>query len=236
MSEQELRDAYNAAASITRTGDGKDVSARLAFKKVLESHLRPEFDAVHYELLKNRSNLRLYQLVRAEFAKRPNAEGFLLSSLSTENDPETQADILQILGHMRSRHAAKLAHAFLEHALVRHREVALFVLGWVGEEQDIATLNKHLVRESETPLRITAAGALRQLTLRLPELKSKVLVCLKTSFEHETNGAVFPWIILVIETIARKDLGLRENKENPDQWLGDIKKARKRTAAFLASL
>jgi len=125
--------------------------------------------------MRNKKYKLLYQTVRAEFYKRSNAEKFVLEKLITESDPDMQANILQILGHLRSQHALNLSCDFLKHDNVRHREVALFVLGWVGGKEDITLLREHMLHEENPHLRITAASAHRQIGWRLPELKNELL-------------------------------------------------------------
>jgi hypothetical protein len=90
--------------------------------------------------------------------------------------------------------------------------------------------------EKNSKLRITAASAHRQIHFRLPELKDKLLGSLKQGFEKETDDEVIPWIIVMIESIALKRLGLREDKQDSDIIHGDLEKAKQKTAKFLAEL
>lgn len=211
------------------------ITRALAFKKMIALHHEPEYLVLFYDLLRNCKIAILRSILRKDFITRPTAECFLLDKSKTEADPYMQAEILQLLGHLKSIHAATLSREYLTHEDVRHREVALFVLGWVGNESDISLLNKHLLNEQYPHLRITAASAHRQIAHRIPELKIKLIRSLKQGFENEKDDEVIPWIIIMIETILIKRLGIREDKDEPDIWHGDLEKAKKKTAQFLAS-
>jgi HEAT repeat protein len=215
---------------------GERITRSFAFIKLLLSDNSPEMINFHYDLLKKRECKDLYYRIRAAFKKRLGAEEFLLKHLPIENDPIVSGDILHLLGGLRSSKAAPLAREFVTHDDSYHREVALYVLGWVGDESDISILGKHLLDEASSRLRITAASAHRQIHFRLPELKDKLLASLKQGFEKETDDEVIPWIIVMIESIALKRLGLREDKEDPYIIHGDLEKAKLKTAKFLAEL
>lgn len=215
---------------------GERIKRSFAFIKLLLSDNSPKVISFHYDLLKKRDCKDIYYDVRAAFKKRPEAEEFLLKQLPTETDPITLGDILHLLGGIRSLHAAPLARQFVNNENDFQREVALYVLGWVGTESDIEILNEHLLSESSSRLRITAASAHRQVYWRLAELKNKLLVSLKRGFEKETDDEVITQIIIMIESIALKRLGLREDKEDPYIIHGDVQKAKVKATKFLAEL
>lgn len=215
---------------------GDNIAEILKFKKILLSDNSPDICNYHYGLLRRRDNMKLYLHIRAAFMDRPNIEEFLLKKLQVENDDRLQADILQILGTIRSSHAVRIARDFINHRNEYHREVASFVLGWVGNKDDIQLLNKHMLNENTTLLRITAASAHRQIAWRIPDIKMNIVYSLKQGFENECSDEVLPWIIIMIETIMVKNLGIREDKQQPDIWHGDLEKAKKKTAQYLATL
>ena len=167
---------------------------------------------------------------------RKNIENFIIQKIETENDNEMLADILQTLGTIKSKKALPIAYDFLNHDNAHHREVALFVIGWLGGKSDIDTLNKHMLNEKAPLLRITAASAHRQIAWRDNNLKSDVLNSLKIGFENETDEKVLSWIIVMIGTVAIKRLGLREDKDDPDKLHGDLQKAKIKTEAFLKTI
>ncbi len=72
-------------------------------KKLLESNDINILD-FHLNLLKNRENKDLYYRMRAYFSDRPKEkiQAFLLDKLDMEQDNVLKADIIQILGHIKS--------------------------------------------------------------------------------------------------------------------------------------
>jgi len=231
MNIEEIANEYNRVNSC-----GDNISEILKFKKLLLSDDSPEIIDYHYELLRRHENKKLYQHVRVAFINRHNIEEFILSKLKTEKDEEMQADILHILGRIKSIHAVDVAHDFLKHNNEHHREVACYVLGWVGNDADISLLNYHMLNESAPLLRITAASAHRQIASRIPDIKMEIIRSLKQGFEHEQDDEVIPWIVIMIETILVKRLGIREDKDDPYIWHGDLNKAKQKTKEFLSKL
>ncbi len=231
-----LEKQYEIANEGRGLSEGEQVKRNMNFIKILLSDNSPDIVNYHYDLLKRREYKDLYYDIRAAIRKRPNIEEFLLLKLKTEKDEGIQADILQLLGGLRSPHARSLARDYINHKNERHREVASFVLGWVGNKDDIHILNEHMLNEEKPLLRKTAASAHRQIASRMPEVKMAIIRSLKQGFEHEQDDEVIPWIIIMIETILIKRLGIREDKDDPYIWHGDLEKAKKKTAQFLASL
>lgn len=236
MDTVRLQKEYEFAKEGEHLSDGERVERNINFVEILLSDNSSETINFHYNLLKKREYKNLYHYIRAAFKKRPEAEGFLLKKLPTETDPLTLGDILHLLGGIRSSHAAPLARQFVNNQNDFQREVALYVLGWVGTESDIEILNEHLLSENSPRLRITAASAHRQMYWRLSELKNKLLISLKQGFEKENDDEVIAWIIIMVESIALKRLGLREDKQDPYIIHGDVQKAKVKTAKFLTEL
>jgi len=217
-------------------GCGDNISEILKFKKLLLSDNSPDVYDFHYELIRKRKNTKLYLHLRAALMDRPEIEKFLLVKIKSEQDDKMIADILQILGTIQSPQAVKIARNFVNHDSEYDREVSLFVLGWTGEKEDIALLRKHLLEEKSSSLQITAASAHRQIALRKPELKMEIIESLKHCFSTELNDDVTAWIIIMISTIMETKLGIREDKQQPDVWHGDLEKAKIKTKVFLDSL
>lgn len=235
MDINELEKEYEFAKEAENI-PGVRITRNMNFVKNILSENTPQIISFHYDLLKKREYKDLYYDVRAAFKKRPEAEEFLIEKLSIENDPITLGDILHILGLIRSPHAASLARTFAGSNNDYQREVALYVLGWVGNESDIEILNTHLLNEESLRLRRTAASAHRQVHFRLHELKNKLLISLKQGFEKEKDDEVIIRIIIMIESIALKRLGLREDKADPYIIHGDVQKAKVKAVKFLAEL
>ncbi|MBC8017397.1 MAG: HEAT repeat domain-containing protein [Verrucomicrobia bacterium] len=231
MNIEEIKNEYDL---VKKSGD--NIAEILKFKKNLLSNNSDEVRNFHYELLREHKNKKLYQHIRAAFIKRTNIEEFLIERLNSEKDDNMQADILHILGRIRSAHAVKIAHDFLKHENEYHREVASYVLGWVGNKDDIKLLNYQMLNEKSPWLRITAASAHRQIASRMPEYKMELIRSLKQGFELEQNDEVVPWIIIMIETILITRLGIREDKDDPYIWHGDLEKAKIKTKQLLETI
>ena len=177
-----LQKEYEYATEGEHLSDGERVERNMNFVEILLSDNSSETINYHYNLLKKREYKNFYHYIRAAFKKRPEAEAFLLKRLSMETDPITLGEILHLLGGIRSSYATPLARQFVNNENDFQREVALYVLGWVGTESDIEILNEHLLSERSSHLRITAASAHRQMYWRLAELKNKLLASLKQGF------------------------------------------------------
>jgi len=63
-----------------------------------------------------------------------------------------------------------------------------------------------------------------------------VLQSLKIGFKHEIDDKVLSWIIVMLGTIAVKNLGLREDKDEPDVLHGDLDKAKIKTNKLLETI
>lgn len=236
MDINELEREYKIASEGATLSEDEQVRRNMKFIKMLLSENSPEFVTYHYTLLKRREYKDLYYDIRAAMKKRPQIEMFLMGKYNTETDPVTLGDILHLLGRIRSPHAEPMARDFLTHENKYQREVAIYVIGWVGLEDDIALLLDHMLNEKDPHLRITAASAHRQIAWHHTELKDAVLRSLKIGFEKEQDDEVLSWIIVMIGTVAVKKLGLREDKDDPYILHGDLEKAKKKTAEFLATL
>jgi len=236
MDINKLKSEYQYAKEAEFLSEGEQIRRNMGFVKILLSDDSSEIINYHYDLLKQRDYKDLYYDIRAAFEKRPEAEKFLITKLSTEKDPIALGDILHLLGIIRSLYAASLAREFGKSNNDFQREVALYVLGWVGDQADIEILNMHLLNEKSSRLRRTAASAHRQIFWRLPKLDLQLLSSLKQGFEKEEDDEVMTRIIIMIESIAVKKLGLREDKQDPYIIHGDVQKAKVKTAKFLAEL
>lgn len=236
MNRSELEKTYEFAKEGQNLSDSERVKCNLQFVKIILSDNDLNTIDYHYELLKKRENKELYYHIRAAFKKRPQIENYLVEKMKIESDPILQGDILHIMGGIRSSYAIQFAREFVTHKNDYQREVALYVLGWMGDESDISILNKHLLEESIPNLRKTACSAHRQIYFRLPNLKNKLLISLKQGFENEMDDDIISWIIIMIESIAVKRLGLREDKEDPYLIHGDLQKSKEKTIKFLSQI
>jgi hypothetical protein len=236
MSISELEKKYKFALEGQNLSEGDRIIRNMQFVKFLLSDNEKSTVEYHFELLKKRDYKELYYYIRAAFKKRPDIEMFLLDKITKENDPILLGDVLHILGGIRSLQGLSIAREYVNSTHEYQKEVALYVIGWMGDEKDIMLLNKCLLNEDSQKLRITAASAHRQIYFRLPDLKSELLQSLKKGYEKEEDDEVLSWIIIMIQSIATRRLGLREDKEDPYIIHGDLDKAKLKTEKFLEDL
>lgn len=218
------------------TKGSDDFEKHAEFINLLLSSNEPEVIAFHYNLLRDRENRDLYLRLRAAFVKRGEAgERFLIARIQEEEDPALCADILTILGVMKSGAALPLARKALirEDPDLRHR--GCYVLGWMGEMEDIDLLGDRLLHDPSPLVRKTAATAHSQFYERLPKAKNRLLKNLKQALETEQDQEVIGWIVATVQYILGKRFGLKEDiAEN--RLIGDIEKAKEKCLRVLNKL
>ena len=175
-------------------------------------------------------------MLRKAFVSRSEVDGYLFEKIQAEDDLACIADVIHILGRKRSRYAVDLARIYIDSDSDYLKEVCLYVLGWVGEEKDLAIIEEKPLHVIPEILRITAGSALRQIYIHHQELKLGILRVLKTAFYAEISPVVRSRMVELIVTIAVKNLGLRESKDDPDILLGDYGRAIEKTNVFLQSI
>jgi len=220
--------------AIAKASDRFPVHKR--FTKELISSNDADVIRYHYALLSDRENARLYQLVRAAFIERGEpGEAFLVRRAAEETDQALRADILHLLGRLRNPLGLKLARDAInsDDREMRHR--ACYVLGWMGDDEDIDLLRDRLLKDLDPYVRGTAATALRQVWFRLPAAKPRLLKALREALEGEENSEALKLIILSVQTIMEKRFGLRENIEERT-ITGDVDAAKKKCSQALARL
>jgi hypothetical protein len=193
------------------------------------------FLEVPYSYLSDKDRT-IYLRTRFTFGKRKNIEPFLLQKLSIESDMHVRADIVHILGIIRSNKALEIAKNHLVSDNEYMREVCLYVIGWTGSFDEINLLLQHLLTETTEKLKTTAGSAMRQIAWKDKETKEPVLKALKVAFESEQNRNVLARIIELMGSIAVKNLGMREAKDDPYILLGDLDKAIIKTKKFVQTL
>lgn len=223
-----LEQEYNLAQQTT------SFSMHQAFLKKLLAVQCPEALAYHYQLLLRQENQDLYLRIRAGFEHRgKEAESFLLAQLKTEQNSELLADILLLIGLMRSVQARRVALGFLSHENPKIRHFALVVLGWVGNKEDVCLLGSVLIEDQDARVRGTASSALCQLWYRIPETKAPILGYLKQALEKETDEEAQKEMVTVAQEILHKKFGLREDLDEGKVY-GDVAKAVAKARSSLA--
>ncbi len=230
MNIDELERAYETAAATTSYATHQEFIARLL------SSNDPAMIAYHYELLRRRDNHAFHQRIRHAFTQRKQAaERFLAGKLDVEKDPKVLADVLLLLGTMRSPAAADAARRLSTHPDHDVRYNACVVLGWTGEPLDIPILSRAVLADAQPLIRGTAATALRQLWHRLPDTKETSLEALGKAIGEEPDEEALRLMIVAAQSIAGKKFGLTEKIEER-RIVGDVERARQKALSALEPL
>jgi hypothetical protein len=226
--------------------DSDDPAAILGFTSALVAEHDEGALGYHYALLKERGVASmLHDAICRKFHKHGEAgERFLLREIRTEKDVHAKGTVLQILGGMRysgGRHldeTAGIARHLLDSDEVFLRNRATIVLGWVGGTEDVDRLRTRLHEERDAETRGWAASTLMQLYLNNEDLASRrgeLLGILKRALSSEEDDFVLSCILVAIQEIAGKKLGLsaRSHKTPPRDRL---ERARKKVMSIRADV
>jgi len=234
---EQIKQLYNKVIEAKgKTGSEGEITLGFALSKQLLASNELDVLNFQYECLRDMRSYTAYTTCRAAFGKRKNIEHFLLQKLSIESDTHVRADIVHILGIIRSNKALGIAKEYLVSDNEYMREVCLYVIGWTGSFDEIDLLLQHLLTETTEKLKTTAGSAMRQIAWKDKETKEYILKALKIAFETEQNRNVLSRIIELMGSVAVKNLGMREAKDDPYILLGDLDKAIIKTKKFVQTL
>ena len=220
------------AASQTRDPD--------AHRKFIEHLMRSPDGATiepHSELLRDRQNVHIYTRLRVAFKKYGAAgEAVLVERLGTETSPEMLADIIHLLGGMRSASARGAALAAIDSPHEEIRRTACYVLGWIGTEHDMVTvLHQRLLSDPNNQIRSFAATSYRQIFYRIPEVRERALKDLKEALVQEADPVALGGIIVRVQTLMRRRVGLIGGPNEPE-IKGDVVAAREKALHALRAV
>ena len=166
----------------------------------------------HYDLLRDRSNVDLYLRLRLAMIKRGvNVVAFLERMTETEVNQEMRADLLHMLGRLRSPLGLILARAALTSNNPDTRHRGCYVIGWMGDLTDVSWLRSVLLSDGDDYVRRTAATSHSQMSERLPDLKDVLSNSLLEAVRSEQSLEVSKWVVVTLQYIQGKSFGLREN-------------------------
>ena len=127
-------------------------------------------------------------------------------------DISLKGDVIQLLGNLRSRHAKEVALENIAIAKADLRYRSIIVLGWVGNKTDLKVLNERLLTDPDPQLRGYAATAMRQIWFNHPKSKEEILKHLKKAIPEENDEKALQGMIITIQELLKKKLGLKESK------------------------
>ncbi len=193
--------------------DSDDLSTQLDFIDELLSDNDEDIISFHYSLLKDKSDIRLFQRFRGNFKKRGDAgKKFLLRKIKAETDLDLKSEALFILGTMKCAEAKPIAIQFLNEDKYDYQYKGIIVIGWLGGKEDVPLLENILRNNKNSELRGYAASALRQIWHSNSKLKKKILRAYYEALENEADDDVNRTIISCTQDMLRKKFGIKESQ------------------------
>lgn len=230
MNLNALEEQYRAAS------ETDDFAVHHALVEALLASNDREVLELHYRCLRDRENRDLYLQLRAAFVKRGAAAGkFLVEKAAHETDAAIRADLLHLLGRIDHPAAVPMARDAVRAADAHLRHVGCYVLGWLGEREDLALLRDRLLHDEDAFVRRTAATAHSQFYEHSKRSKTAILESLHRGLVAERDEAVAGWIVLAVQYVLGKRFGVRWDAEE-DELRGDIPSARDKCLRALATL
>ena len=224
---KELKKMYIYAKS------SKYISVQLDFIEAIASSNDYESIKYHYELLNDQTDTRLFQYLRGAFKKHGDAgKSFLLNALKNEKDQNLRAEALFILGLMKCKKSKLFTIELLNKDNYTYRYYGIIVLGWIGDKDEIPSIEHILISDNNAELRAHSASALRQIWYNHPEQKNRILSIYYNALINEKNDEVNSTIVACIQDMLRKKFGIKENKEGIIS--GDIICAKQRALDVLS--
>ncbi|MCF6348447.1 MAG: HEAT repeat domain-containing protein [Flavobacteriaceae bacterium] len=207
MSLEKLKKKYEMAFK------SEDLSLQLDFLDELLENNEDEIILFHYNLLKNKSDKRFFQYLRADFKKRgQKGESFLLDKIKEETDLELKGEILHILGGMRCASAKPFAKDLLNETDYNSKYKGIIVLGWLGSKEEIPILNRELLKNEIPELRAFAASALRQIWFNHSKLNTNIIRCYYEALQIEQENIVLSTILASTQEVLKKKFGIKESR------------------------
>ncbi|WP_299249142.1 HEAT repeat domain-containing protein [uncultured Cytophaga sp.] len=211
MDIQEVKKQYE---ELIRSED--PIASIFKFKVNLLSSDSDQFLDFHLSILTDRKKEAVYNIVRSFFDERKDkikTGEFLYNEYKSGiGDITLKADVIQILGYLRSKYAKMVALENLNADKGDLRYRCIIVLGWVGTAADLVKLNERLVQDKDPNLRGYAATAMRQLWFNHPKTKDEILIYIKEAIVNEKSEEALQGMILTVQDLTKKKLGLKESK------------------------
>jgi hypothetical protein len=205
----ELNDFYSKLSSAEDSDD-----YIFDFKELLLRSDDTEVLEFHFRILGNRENLYLYRDILSFFSERVNKK--IVSEFLYQKyrrgiaDDILRADVIQILGHLRSEYAYILSN---ENVLSNLRDIryrCIIVLGWTGASKDLLTLNERMLNDPEGQLRGFSATAMRQIWYK--NTKNAITQYVNEAIRKENNEEALIGMIITLQDLHKMKFGIKESK------------------------
>lgn len=230
MNIEILNQKYRELKNLEDTDDGI-----FEFKNLLLADDEEETLNFHYDILSDRDDEYLHRDIFSFFKDRKNKSevcNFLLNKYYNGIDDDMQkADIIQILGNLKSKNAEKIALENITSSNLDIRYRCIIVLGWVGTSNTLPVLNERMLNDNDGQLRGYAATAMRQIWFNHPATKEQITVFIRNAISTETDERALIGMIITIQELYRKKLGLKESAYGDVS--GNIQEAKEKTIKLL---
>lgn len=203
-------------------------------KKDLLSSDSYEFMEYQYHLMNNEEltegerNL-IKSFFYSEVVNNRNKEkviDFLLKKYTNEKNIANKASLLRMLGHLRAPIAKKITIEEIKSQDYNMRYSSIIVLCWIGNNEDLIILNEVMLHDPESKLREFAATAMRQIWYNHKSAKLKITKLINNAIQEENNPEALVGMILTIQTLYNKKLGIKESQYGDVS--GDVVKAKEK--------
>ncbi|AIY14024.1 HEAT repeat domain-containing protein [Cellulophaga baltica] len=196
---------------------GAKLEQYLEFEKDLLSSDESEYLEFHFEIMGNRKKENLYKYIRACFKNRQNKEkviDFLINKYQQGiDDAILKADLIQILGNLRSKKVKDIISLEMNSSIRDLRYRCIIVLGWLGSTlNDLKLLNECMTTDEDAELRGYSATAMRQIWHNNKTTKNNITEYIKKAIIIENNEKALIGMIITIQDLYKKKLGLKESQ------------------------
>ncbi|TKC08055.1 HEAT repeat domain-containing protein [Pedobacter polaris] len=220
---------------------GCDTPTKFDFGAKLIQSNTADFLDFHYSILAEAdTEKKLYDFIARKFKDRHSSgEDYLLTRIKSEQDNVVKATVLQILGSFkyskinRATETADLARKFLTSESDTLRCRALWVIGWTGNVNDIEQISTLLFNDTNNENRCWAGTAMMQISFNDKISIEKSLPYLKVAIAKETDIKALEGILVSIQEITGKKLGLSPSSHDPPNE-EKVAKALKKATKMLA--
>ena len=187
----------------------------LQIESLLLSSNSVEILNYHYSLLKIKEDAVLYMRIRSSFEERPKEiiEPFLLNKLDEEKDISLKADVIQLLGSIKSTKILPFIYKNITSPIRDIRYRCIIVLGWIGNSKELPLLNERLVNDPDEELREFGATAMRQIWFNHKKTSEEITKYINKTIRNENSEKALIGMIITLQDLHRKKFGIKESQE-----------------------
>jgi hypothetical protein len=192
----------------------------------------------HFSILADIKNEYLYRGILYFFADRKDkkrVEEFLyMKYRDSDSSTKLKADIIQLLGKLKSSFGRKLALDNIQSSIYDMRYRSIIVLGWTGTETDLPILNERMLNDKDGKLREYAATAMRQIWYKHSETRDEITGYIHKAAPLEKDTDALTGMIITIQDMYRKKFGVKESRYGDIS--GDVLESKIKMMTFLNKL